>query len=83
MNSDEAVEIIKNAAESLNLDYQYLDEPFRWSEDFGRFADICPIGMFGLGCGEDHLPLHNPDYVFEDEIIEAGINIFSVISTVA
>ena len=83
MNSDEAVEIVKNAAESLNLDYQYLDEPFRWSEDFGRFADICPIGMFGLGCGEDHLPLHNPEYVFEDEILNTGIDIFEKICTFA
>lgn len=81
MNSDEAVEIVKNAAKSLNIDCQYLEEPFRWSEDFGRFADVCPIGMFGLGCGEEHLPLHNPEYVFEDDIIETGIDIMHVIST--
>lgn len=76
MNNDEAVQIIENAAKSLNIDCQYLEEPFRWSEDFGRFADVCPIGMFGLGCGEEHLPLHNPEYVFEDDIIETGINVF-------
>ena len=81
MNNDEAVQIIENAAKSLNIDCQYLEEPFRWSEDFGRFADICPIGMFGLGCGEEHLPLHNPEYVFEDDIIETGIDIMHVIST--
>ena len=76
INTDEQVEMISAAASALRLDCQYLDEPFRWSEDFGRFAEVCPIGMFGLGCGEDHLPLHNPDYVFEDDIIETGINIF-------
>lgn len=76
MNTDEQVETISAAASALGLDCQYLDEPFRWSEDFGRFAEVCPIGMFGLGCGEDHLPLHNPDYIFEDDIIETGINIF-------
>lgn len=81
MNNDEAVQIIENAAKSLNIDCQYLEEPFRWSEDFGRFADVCPIGMFGLGCGEEHLPLHNPEYVFEDDIIETGIDIMHVIST--
>lgn len=79
MNSDEQVEMIKNAAEALGLDCQYLEEPFRWSEDFGRFADVCPIGMFGLGCGKDHMPLHNPEYVFDDEILETGINIFEEI----
>ena len=81
MNNDEAVQIVENAAKSLNIDCQYLEEPFRWSEDFGRFADVCPIGMFGLGCGEEHLPLHNPEYVFEDDIIETGIDIMHVIST--
>lgn len=81
MNSDEAVQAVENAAKSLNLECQYLEEPFRWSEDFGRFADVCPICLFGLGCGEDHLPLHNPEYVFEDEILKTGVDIFTVISS--
>ena len=76
MNNDEALIAVENATKSLNLDYQYLDESFRWSEDFGRFADVCPICLFGLGCGEEHLPLHNPEYIFEDDILETGINVF-------
>lgn len=76
INADNEVVTIKNAAESLGLEYQYLNEPFRWSEDFGRFAMVCPIAMFGLGCGENHLPLHNPDYTFEDEILGTGIDVF-------
>lgn len=76
VNNNEAVDVVENAAKSLHLDCQYLEEPFRWSEDFGRFAYICPIAMFGVGCGENHLPLHNPEYVFEDEILETGINMF-------
>lgn len=83
MNNDEALQIVEDAARSLNLDYQYLEEPFRWSEDFGRFADVCPICLFGLGCGEEHLPLHNPEYIFEDEILKSGIDIFEKICTFA
>lgn len=81
MNSDDEVVTIRNAAESLGLEYQYLDEPFRWSEDFGRFAGVCPTAMFGLGCGTDHLPLHNPDYEFEDGILRTGIEVFEKIVT--
>ncbi len=79
MNSDDLVEAVRQAAESSHLDCQYLDEPFRWSEDFGRFAMICPVALFGLGCGESHLPLHNPDYVFDDDIINAGVDVFEKI----
>lgn len=79
MNSDNEVLTIRNAAEELSLEYQYLDEPFRWSEDFGRFAGVCPIAMFGLGCGTEHLPLHNPGYEFDDDIIKTGIDIFEKI----
>ncbi len=81
MNSDDEVVTIRNAAKSLGLEYQYLDEPFRWSEDFGRFAGVCPTAMFGLGCGTDHLPLHNPDYEFEDGILRTGIEVFEKIVT--
>ena len=83
MNNEEAIAMVESSAKSLNLDYQYLEEPFRWSEDFGRFADVCPICLFGLGCGEDHLPLHNPEYIFEDEILQTGIDIFEKICTFA
>jgi len=79
INSDEALLAVKNAAETLGVDYQYLEEPFRWSEDFGRFAEVCPIAMFGIGCGENHPPLHNPEYVFEDDILETGIDVFEEI----
>lgn len=79
MNNDEAVLAVQNAAESLHLDYQYLENPFRWSEDFGRYAEIFPAAMFGIGCGENHPHLHNPEYIFEDEIIETGIDILEKI----
>lgn len=52
------------------------DKPFRWSEDFGHFAQVCPITLFGLGIGEDATRLHQPDYAFPDEVVETGRNAF-------
>lgn len=75
-NHDMAENIVEHAAKILNLNIINKEEPFKWSEDFGRFSSLCPTAMFGLGCGEQHLPLHNPDYCFNDNIIKTGIDLF-------
>ena len=36
--------------------------------------------MFGIGIGKEMPALHNPDYDFEDEILQTGISIFHHIS---
>lgn len=79
LNTDNETDVVEKAASELHLSVKNLEEPFRWSEDFGRFGSVCPLSIFGLGCGFEHLPLHNPDYVFEDEIIDTGINMFEKI----
>lgn len=76
-NSDDAnVTVMENAAKCLNLSLGHLREPFRWSEDFGRFGAVCPIGFFGLGSGYAQPALHNPEYDFPDAILETGIDMF-------
>ena len=76
-NSDDAnVTVMENAAKCLNLNLGHLREPFRWSEDFGRFGAVCPIGFFGLGSGYAQPALHNPEYDFPDAILETGIDMF-------
>ncbi|MBR6775603.1 MAG: amidohydrolase, partial [Bacteroidales bacterium] len=67
MNSGYNTEIVRQAARDLKLSVNEIKEPFPWSEDFGRFGNICPICLFGLGCGLEHEPLHSPRYEFEDE----------------
>ncbi|MEQ8360622.1 MAG: amidohydrolase [Cytophagales bacterium] len=79
-NNDDCLEIIKNAAEFYNLSLIERSEPFKWSEDFGYFSEICHCGFFGLGSGENQPSLHNPDYDFPDEIIETGAKMFLKIS---
>ena len=60
MNSGDNTEIVRQAARDLKLSVNEIKEPFPWSEDFGRFGNICPICLFGLGCGLEHEPLHSP-----------------------
>lgn len=55
---------------------QQKQEPFLWSEDFGRFTSAYRGFLFGLGSGLDCKPLHNPAYDFPDELIPVGAGIF-------
>ncbi len=79
VNDNECVEIIKNAAEKNNFSINEIKTPFRWSEDFGHFTDKYKGALFGIGSGENHPQLHNPDYDFPDEIIPVGVAIFHTI----
>ena len=76
-NSDpNCVKTIEQAAKNLELSLGHLEEPFRWSEDFGRFGSMCPIGFFGLGSGLEQPALHNPEFDFPDDILEIGMGMF-------
>ena len=76
-NSDSrCVRTIEKAANDLELELGHLDEPFRWSEDFGRFGSLCPIGFFGIGSGLEQPALHDPTFDFPDDILEAGMTMF-------
>jgi len=68
--------IVLKAAKQAQLSSKKLLFPFRWSEDFGHFLKIYPGALFGLGSGLKQPALHNPDYDFPDELIEAGVSIF-------
>ena len=76
VNNESMVNLIEKAANSVGVNSQYLEKPFRWSEDFAHFTQRFKGALFGLGSGVDHPQLHNPDYDFPDEIIENGVEIF-------
>ena len=79
MNSSREVDAVERAANDLKLSVNKIRDAFPWSEDFGRFGDVCPTCLFGLGCGLEHEPLHSPSYDFEDEIIDTGVDVFEKI----
>ena len=75
-NDSTCNKIILKAAKQAGLTTEKLLFPFRWSEDFGHFLKNYPGVLFGLGAGTDQPALHNPDYDFPDELIEAGVQMF-------
>jgi amidohydrolase len=77
MNHDGATNVVKQAAIAGGYDWIEADHPFRWSEDFGYFTQICPGAMFGLGAGQTQPQLHNAHYDFPDELIPYGVRLFT------
>lgn len=79
VNDPGCTKIVSEAASLNGFNTVFIDEPFRWSEDFGHFTKLCPGAIFGIGAGQNHPSLHNPDYDFPEEIITTGIRMFSEI----
>lgn len=78
-NNNACVDIVRKAAKTLGLKVVERDEPFRWSEDFAHFTLRFPGALFGIGAGENHPQLHNPDYDFPDEILPVAIGMYKEI----
>ncbi|WP_375749392.1 amidohydrolase [Vibrio sp. HN007] len=76
VNSDSHVELLKSQAQKLGLSITELNEPLRWSEDFSEFLLKFDGALFGIGSGQHHPELHNPDYDFPDEILDTACNLF-------
>ena len=75
-NNGLAVDDIRTAADDIPLKLYTQVEPFRWSEDFGRYLMHYCGAMFGFGSGECQPELHHPDYDFPDAIIEPAARLF-------
>lgn len=76
ISSEKAYQLIVQSAKRLKHTIVELDEPMRWSEDFGYYSKIAKTGFFGLGSGIDQPQLHHPDFDFPNELIEKGVSIF-------
>ncbi len=76
VNDADAATFIQNAAGKLNLAVYHIDEPFKWTEDFGHFTSQFRGALIGLGSGKKHPALHNPDYDFPDDLIPTGVGLF-------
>jgi amidohydrolase len=75
-NEEEVVDIVEQAAVDNGYEMHECEHPFKWGEDFGAFTQRFRGAMFGLGAGEDHPALHNPDYDFPDELLLPGIYMY-------
>ena len=74
-NHTGAVDIVIRAAGACGQQVKKLEQPLRWSEDFGRFTASYPGAIFGLGAGKGALPLHSASYDFPDTLIPIGLSI--------
>ncbi len=75
-NNPPLVQQVKEGAEELGYKVIFLDKPMPWAEDFSQFSKLFKSVFFGLGAGEEHPKLHNPDYNFPDDIISYGVGLF-------
>jgi len=64
---------------AAGLPLRLLDEPMRWSEDFGWLLKKVPGVYFGIGAGEACPGLHTDGYEFDDGLIEAGVRAFGAL----
>ncbi|OOE52520.1 amidohydrolase [Salinivibrio kushneri] len=78
-NSTHHTQHVVNAAQSLGLAVHRLTEPMRWSEDVAEFLARWPGALFGIGSGEHHPQLHNPDYDFPDAILPTAKALFTAL----
>jgi amidohydrolase len=78
-SNDDCVATIEAAAAEAGVDAMYLDEPFRWSEDFGYFTAAFKGAFFGLGSGTAQPQLHDDGYDYPDALIGIGANIYRAI----
>ncbi len=79
VNDELCVNLIEEAAKENTYKTEYIERPYKWSEDFGYYTEKYKGGFFGLGSGINQPALHNPEFDFPDEITETGINVlFSI-----
>ncbi|MDT8320316.1 MAG: amidohydrolase [Xanthomonadales bacterium] len=76
---DECVAVVAAAAKRLGLSVSMLEQPFRWSEDFGYFTSRYTGAFFGLGSGSDQPQLHDDGYDYPDELIAHGASLYRAI----
>ena len=76
INDKKLNDIIRQVGEELGEEMIEIEEPFRWSEDFGHFTSNFRGTLFGIGSGKDSPGLHNNDYDFPDEILPHAVQVF-------
>lgn len=76
-NDKALVTLLQRSAEDAGLSPVIKVFPFRWSEDFGHYSNICPTAFFGIGNGKESFPLHHPEYDFNEKSIESFQNLMT------
>ena len=67
-NDDGLQDALEAVCRGADVPCKYLQEPFRWSEDFGHYGKYAPSCFFGVGAGEETAPLHTEHYAYPEEL---------------
>ncbi|HXK49808.1 MAG TPA: amidohydrolase [Clostridiales bacterium] len=78
-NCDEMVSFIDKLCSEKAFSYEYLKEPYFWSEDFAFYNELTQICFFGIGSGIKQPHLHALGYDFNDNIIKTGVEMYKTI----
>ena len=79
VNAPALYDKVRAAAEQAGLPCLTPAEPFRWSEDFGRYGAHAKAFFCGIGGGEDAAGLHTPAYRWNDRVSEAALRLFDTL----
>jgi amidohydrolase len=74
VNDPGAIDLVRRAAGELAV--REMQEPYRWSEDFGHFTATTTGALFGIGAGIDVPALHSSKYDFPDSLIPVAADLF-------
>jgi amidohydrolase len=80
VNDPDCAARVARSAEALGYTVQWLDEPMRWSEDFGAISATARGAMFVIGAGTEVPQIHHPAYDFPDALIQPAIRLFAQLS---
>lgn len=67
-NEEDSSILLFKAAKATDLRTEVMEEPFKWSDDFGVYLKKYSGVFFGLGSGLEVSGLHRPDYQFPEEL---------------
>jgi metal-dependent amidase/aminoacylase/carboxypeptidase family protein len=76
VNDPECAQRVADAAQDCGNNVVWIEDPLRWSEDFGALSQTAKGAMFALGAGQQTPQIHNPDYDFPDQLLTQGRDIF-------
>ena len=76
VNDEGCSQTVAEAAKKVGQEVVWLEQPLRWSEDFGAISSMTKGAMFILGAGEDRPQIHHEEYDFPDALIEPGVDVF-------
>ena len=78
-NDVELAEAVASAAAAAGLHVVRPEVGIRAGEDFGLYSQRFPCCLVILGAGEDHPPLHSPEYDFPDELLATGVRLLEAV----